>query len=207
MDDIKPAKFPRRDFRNQIIRPSEPRPEPHRKKPHKKRRLVLLIVVLVLIIGAAGGGIWYHRHHKAVPAPISTSPVPKAVAQAVNFPIYYPDPKKLPAGYSLNSSSFTVAVKNGVSYSVSYGNGKKLVFSVQTKPSDAELQTFNSSYIPLRIDYQTPVGQAEIGAYNDHGKVETLVSLPTNTNAWIVITCPYDINQADLKQILSSLRQ
>lgn len=146
-------------------------------------------------------GAWLHWHHSSTPPVVKTSPVPKEVAQAVNFPVYYPDPKKLPAGYSLNTGSFSSPVKNGVSYSVSYGSGQKIVFSVQTKPSDNELQSFNGNYIPLRIDYQTPIGQAEIGAYHS----QTLASLPVINGPWIVITAPSDINQDQLKQILNAI--
>jgi hypothetical protein len=149
-----------------------------------------------------GVGLWSHGRHTTVPKPINNSPVPEAVAQAVNFPVYYPDPDKLPAGYTLNTGSFASPVKNGASFSVSYDNGKKIVFSVQTKPSDTELQTFNSSYIPLKVDYQTPVGQAEIGAYHN----QTLVSLPVVNGPWVVITAPLDINQGQLKTVLSSLK-
>jgi len=155
----------------------------------------------VFAASTAGWLLWRHRQIGGKPI-TSTSPVPDSVSRSVNFPVYYPDQKKLPADYRLNSGSFTAPVKNGVNYSVSYGNGKKIVFSVQTKPADSELQTFNSSYIPLRVDYQTPVGQAEIGAYHN----QTLASLPVVNGPWIVITAPPDINQNQLKQVLSSLK-
>jgi hypothetical protein len=167
-------------------------------KSTKNMQWVLLTVALLLIASGVAG-LWLHREHN----PAIASPVPKAVAQAVNFPVYYPDPNKLPAGYNLNQNSFSVPVKNGVAYSVSYDNGKKIVFSVQAKPSDNELQSFNSNYIPLRIDYQTSLGQAEIGAYHSR----TLVSLPVINGPWIVITAPSDIDQSQLKQVLSALRQ
>jgi hypothetical protein len=168
----------------------------------------LLWIIVALVIAGAATGAWLHWHpSKADSPPKSASPVPAAVSQAVSFPVYYPDQAKLPTGYVLNSSSFKTPVKNGVTYSVSYGNNQKLVFSVQAKPSDSELESFKTNYIPLRIDYQTDIGQAEIGAYNNHGNTETLVSLPTNTNAWVIVTCPYDINQDNLKQVLSSLRK
>jgi hypothetical protein len=133
----------------------------------------------------------------------STSLVPKAVASSVKFPVYYPDPKKLPAGYILDTDSFSNPVKDGVSYTINYDSNKKLVFSVQTKPSDSELQTFNASYIPLRIDYKTNLGQAEIGAYHS----QTLVSVPVNNGPWIIITAPADINPPDLKQIILAIRK
>ncbi len=171
-----------------------------------KRQWFFWPVILLVIAGAAAGS-WLHWHHKTGSAPKTTSPVPVSIAQAVNFPIYYPDPKKLPPGYRLNVNSFNSPVKNGVTYSVSYDNSKKIVFSLQEKPSENELTSFDNNYIPLRIDYQTIIGQAEIGAYNNHGNIQTLVSLPTRTNAWIIITAPYNINQDELKHVLNSLKQ
>jgi hypothetical protein len=109
----------------------------------------------------------------------------------------------LPPGYNLNTNSFNLSPdKKGVYYSVSYGANKKIVFSVQVKPTDNELQSFNSNYIPLRVDYQTPIGQAEIGAYHS----QTLVSLPVINGPWIVITAPPDINQDQLKQVLRAIK-
>lgn len=138
----------------------------------------------------------------------NSSPVPKSVQKAVSFPVYYPDQKKLPKGYRLDETSFTSPVKNGVSYEVKYGDGKKIVFSGQAKPSNKDLEFFYRSYLPLRYDINMPIGKAEVGAYNNKGKVTTLVSLPiNNSSAWLVITAPSDINQDDLEQVLRSIKR
>lgn len=155
-------------------------------------------MAVVVIAVLAAGIAWFFLRPK--------SPVPSKIAKAVDFPVYYPDPKKLPAGYTLDTTSFKNPVSNGISYSVDYGNGQKLVFSLQDKPSSSELQDFNSNYIPLHNDYKTPVGQAELGAYNNHGTTESLISLPTNGKTWIIITAPYNTDQTKLKQVLSALR-
>jgi hypothetical protein len=170
-------------------------PEAQQPTAKTKRDLLPLISLVLMLALFIGGGTWLYVHK-------NSSPVPKAIRQSVDFPVYYPDPKKLPSGYTLNLSSFKTPIKNGVTYSVSYGNGKQLVFSVQPKPSPAELQTFDGNYLPLKTTYQTPVGQAEIGAYN----LKTLVSLPTSSSTWIIITAPPNINQGQLKQVLSSIK-
>jgi len=171
-------------------------------RPLKRRKWRNWIIAAVIVLGA-GAAVGFYLRPKAQPNKSDQTVVPATISAKVSFPVYYPDPKKLPAGYSLDRSSFSTPVKNGVTYKVLYSGGKKLVFSIQTKPSDNQIQTFNSNYIPLRIDYQTPVGQAEIGAY--HG--QTLVSLPVTNGPWIVITAPTDINQGQLKTILSSIRR
>ncbi len=171
-------------------------------RPRHGRRKGILIGLMVLLLASAGIVLYlWCPWHKNLQATQKIPVVPAAISNGVSYKVYYPDPAKLPAGYTLVRSSFTMPVKNGVAYWVSYDNGKHIVFSVQSKPSDTELQTFNSNYIPLRNDYQTGVGQAEIGAYHN----QTLVSLPATNGPWIVISAPQDISQDKLKQVLSSI--
>jgi hypothetical protein len=199
MDDIRPRyRTGRRDYTKEILR-SNPGPAgPIAPESVKRRGKRLIYLLILILLGIAGWGLYLFLSHRTV------SPVPKNIRQAVSFPIYYPDPKKLPASYTLDTKSFTAAPdKNGVAYWINYYSGKRLVFSVQPKPSDSELQNVNSNFIPIRIDYQTPVGQAEIGTYNN----QTFVSLPIINGPWIVITAPADINHDHLKQILKSVRR
>lgn len=133
------------------------------------------------------------------------SPIPQSISNSVSFPVYYPDPKKLPTGYVLSPESFRVPQKDVVLYSVNYGKDKKLVFSVQPKPSDTYINNFHANYIPLHSDFQTSIGKAEIGAYNNTGNLQTLVSMPADDRIWIVITAPADIDQNQLKQVLRSI--
>ena len=168
------------------------------------KKMPLLLSAAGLLVVAAALSYWLiWRPDPKTTSPDNSNPVPLSIRQAVSFPVYYPDQQKLPSGYNLNTSSFGLPVNNGVSYSVSYGGGKKIVFSVQAKPSESELQTFNSSYIPLRIEYETSIGQAKIGAYQS----KTLVSLPVMNGPWIIITAPADINQDQLKSVLQSIRK
>lgn len=163
----------------------------------KKRRLVRkkvlsFIAIVILVIGAVLGG-WVYSHR-------DTSPIPKSIQKAVNFPIYYPDPKKLPAGYSLDINSFSTSGQ-AVVYQVNNGS-TKLVFSLQQKPSDQALQQFYTQHIPLHTTVQTVVGTATIGAIG----TQTVVSLPTAKGSWILITAPGNYDQNKLKSILMSIR-
>src|ERR1700710_2994000 len=56
-------------------------------------RLTGAVAGLILLAGILG--VVTHGHHKA-----TTNPVPKAVQQAVSFPVYYPAVDKLPTGYT-----------------------------------------------------------------------------------------------------------
>jgi hypothetical protein len=169
----------------------------------KRRRSERLISLALALLVVAGGitGAWLHWHHTAAQTTANTSPVPKNVAQAVNFPIYYPDPQKLPAGYNLNS--FKYVPGQGVLYYVSYDNGKRLVFTLQQKPSSQDLAAFNKKYIPIHRQVLTLVGTATIGAIGS----QTVVSLPTD-KTWVIITGPSDIYGTDqLTQVLQSIKK
>jgi len=168
-----------------------------------KKVKIWMLSGLVLALLAMATFIMINRtDHPKKAAVVPAGPVPAQIAAAVPYKIYYPDQSKLPNGYTLDGHSFANPVKNGVSYAVNYGGGKKIIFSVQTKPSDNELQAFQSNFIPLKIDFQTPLGLGSIGAYRG----QTLASLPIENGPWIVVTAPADINQEDLKQVFRSLK-
>jgi hypothetical protein len=132
--------------------------------------------------------------------------VPAGLQQRVSFPIYYPDPKKLPAGYTLIPSSFHLEGSNSeaVLYTVSYSGNKKLVFTIQQKPSSHELANFVKLYIPVHRIVATVAGIATVGSINQ----QTVVSLPTDTKAWILVTGPSDLYGTDqLSQVLKAIRR
>lgn len=179
------------------------------KASRQRRRVVRFIefsVLAAVFILAVSVIIVSELSREQQPRPIS--PVPKFIAAAVNFPIFYPEQKELPEGYYLNLNSFKQPVAEGVNYIVDYNNGKEIVFSLQPKPQGDELQDFEDDYIPLHNDYQTPNGQAMLGAYNTKNGAETLVSLPlNNSNTWIIITAPSNTNQTQLEKVLNSLKR
>lgn len=146
-------------------------------------------------------GVWLFQRNTTKTTPISTSIVPDSIIKSVSYKIYYPNQAKLPKGYTFDKGSFSTPVKNGVTYAVNYPGNNKIVFSLQSKPSDSELQSFKANFIPLSNEVRTSLGQADIGAYNQ----QTLVSFPLNDGPWIVITAPSDINQDRLKEVLNSL--
>lgn len=147
------------------------------------------------------GLLIYRPKEPATPAPQATI-VPASIRQQASFPIFYPDPQKLPGGYSLDKTSFSGNAQ-AVVYSVTYDTNKKIAFTVQQKPSDSELKAFYANQIPLRQEVKVPAGTAVIGVLNN----QTLVSLPTETNAWLLITAPLDINQEQLQEVIKAIKQ
>jgi hypothetical protein len=159
------------------------------------KKIAVIVTVAVLVIGTAVGAILIYMS-------ANSSPVPKSIAKQVNFPVYYPDQKKLPVGYLLSKTSFKSPQPGVVVYAVNYGNGKHLVFSVQRKPSDDELAAFVKNYIPIHRQILTLSGTATIGSINN----QTVASLPTDHNTWIIMTGPMSIYATDdLANVLKAI--
>ncbi len=167
---------------------------------HRKKNRLKLIVGLVLGLAIVLSTIYLlgrnTKNSQTLPLPIS-----KSSAQLLNYDIYYPDQKLLPSGYTLDKNSFN-STDQAFVYSVSYGNNQKIIFSDQTKPTTSQIQSFYAKAIPLHNTLKTNVGAAAIGII----KFQTVVSLPTNTNAWIIATAPLNINQTQLNQVIKSIK-
>lgn len=162
-----------------------------------KRKNLFIGVAGIVVIAIIGGGFFYITGS-------NNSPVPSKLSKAVDFPVYYPDPKKLPNGYSLNEKSFKSPQSGVIVYAVSYGKGQKLVFSVQHKPSSDDLASFVKTYIPINRQVLTLAGTATVGAIGQ----QTVASLPTDTNAWIIVTGPANaFGSNDFSQVLQALRK
>lgn len=170
-------------------------PKSGRKNRIKVKNKKLLFIALALIVLGAISSRYYMQRTK--------SPIPSNITKTVNFPLYYPNQKKLPVGYKLDTNSFQTPSQNVVVYSVIYSSQKKLVFSLQQKPSTDELASFNKQYLPIHRQVLTQVGTATEGAIGQ----QTVVSLPADTdNTWIIITGPSDIyGTANLTQVLRAL--
>lgn len=162
----------------------------YRRTTHKK----FMLIALLALAGGFMTGLYIAS---------SVSVVPKEVQRSVPFPIYYP--RNLPAGYKLDPKSFRLAEAGVVLFTVTYGEGKNIVFSVQQQPSGSEMDKFVTSYIPLSTALQLPLGQAKIGAYGSAPNIRTAVSLPVQSGPWIIVTAPSDASHDDLVKILESL--
>jgi hypothetical protein len=169
------------------------------------KKIAVIVVASVLVIGTLVGAILIYK------SAASSSPVPQSISKQVDFPIYYPDQKQLSSGYTFDKTSITSPAAGVILYKVNYSGYKKIIITIQKLPSDTEIQNFYSNYIPLRTKMQTRLGEAQVGARNiqSNGKLitQTVVSLPTSEDTWILVTAPYDVNQGQLKQVLNSLKR
>lgn len=168
-----------------------------------RRRLTFLVAGLALIIAMLSLALGWVLIHP-FPKPTQSAPqslVPEQIRRSVPFAIYYPDPAKLPAGYHLDTNSFSTG-NQAVLYTVKYAHNQHIVFTVQAKPSEADLKTFYANRLPLRTEVSTAVGTAAIGALGN----QTIASLPTTGAAWLIITAPPDLKPGVLEQIIKALR-
>ena len=164
------------------------------KSKFQKKTFSLTIILILIIVGLSGFFI-FHAKRSAVPAYIT---------KQVSFPIFIPDSKLLPPGYSLDKNSFSVQRHEAVIYTVSYPQNQRLNFSVQQKPSNDDLALFNKNYIPIHRQVLTLIGTATEGAIGN----QTVVSLPTNDGSWVLITGPQNIyGTDDLARVLNAIRE
>jgi hypothetical protein len=154
----------------------------------KGRIIIVLSAIVLLSIGTIGWSVSR-----------SNSPVPQSVQRQVAFPVYYPKKTGLPAGYSIDQTSFS-ATKQAVVYTVSNGS-QKVAFSVQALPNTTALNHFYQTEIPLHKTYNEPAGVATVGIIQN----QNIVSLPTSKGAWVLITAPLSFNQATLLKIVTSV--
>jgi hypothetical protein len=153
-------------------------------------RTVALVLICLLAVSAT---IFSLVHH--------TSPISEVIKKQVKFDVYYPDPTKIPAGYSVDYSDISVTPQ-ALIYTINGPALLKLFVSEQTKPPEVQLHYFYTNQMQLHTDVKTNVGTAAVGAI----RAQTVVSLPTNTNTWLLISANHSETAASLRQILVSLR-
>lgn len=173
----------------------------------KKTWLFVSIAAVMIVMSAGGAGYLLTRKEKALDEVSNT--VLGEYSEKVSFPIYYPDTSKLPDGYTFDEASITNPQPEAILYKVLYENGaKEVIFSLQPKISDDEMRKFYNNFIPVRYEVDTPIGIADIGAYNNGPLIQNLASLPVKDDAtWLIVTAPSDINEDQFALILKSLKK
>ena len=175
--------------------PPLPQPTVSRTLPRnrilKKRWPYILSAIIILAVAASA--VLYFR------ASAIHNPVPIAVQKSVPFTIYFPNQKKLPAGYNLDIRSFS-ASSEAVVYAITYGPGKNIAITAQQKPDNAAIQSLYSQ-VASRTTISTPAGTATVGSLN--GKA--FAGIPTKTGVWLLATAPASINTGQFKAVLQTL--
>ncbi|HEX8763308.1 MAG TPA: hypothetical protein VF733_06165 [Candidatus Saccharimonadales bacterium] len=166
-------------------------------KPGRAKKIYFIAGAFIFLAAIA---VFFLANRKT-PSPSRPSAVPATIRRHAKFAIFYPEASKLPNGYILDAHSFS-GNDQAVVYSVTYNTDQKIAFTVQKKPSEDELKAFYANQIPIRNEAKVPAGTAAIGVLNN----QTFVSLPTESDAWLLITAPKDIDQNNLKRVLQVIR-
>lgn len=161
------------------------------------RRAFYSLLTIVLVVMSGFFVAYLVRYHDLHSVP---DPIPISVRDKVKFPLYFPNPSRLPASYKLNTASFTDSAQ-AVVYSLTYRN-QTMVFSVQNNPGVSAINNFYSSSLALHTTMSTPVGNATIGAIGS----QSIVSLPTS-RSWILITGPSNFSQQQYAPVLSAMTE
>jgi hypothetical protein len=166
---------------------------------NKKAQLwaVVVIIIIIIVIGTFLLAAQARRHMQSS---LVNSAVPYGIRQRVDFTIYYPDNNKMPAGYRYNPSTLH-ATKNAADYAIDKDGTQLFAVTIQSKPSAAALQTFYTHNLPLSTIIVTPIGTANVGTIN----LQSVISLPTNGNSWLILTTPQPIQTATLTKILNAM--
>lgn len=165
---------------------NQDRPNHYRRYLTKKPGKIMLAVLVVMV----GAYLWKNSHRQTF--------FDTQVLGIVSFPLYYPS--QLPADYQPTPDSMRTT-SNLLTFSVALVNGEKLAFSEQPRPQNFNFDNFNTQQVasPSKID--TPIGSGIIGTFSG----AKIASIPTG-KTWIIITAPYGIADAQLRQIAQGLK-
>lgn len=138
------------------------------------RNRMLLWGGLPFLILAFAAGSWLA---------LNTKPIPAKYRQGLEFPLYYP--KNLPAGYTVDRSSFRRDNKVLI-FSVSAPNGKTIAISEERIPIGLDLSQHvpnpNGIKLPDQDTFTTSIGSAQTTLWGDK-YVTSLVTQDT----WIIL--------------------
>jgi len=116
---------------------------------HKRHRKLIIILVILTVLAAGGVGGWVYLNHAN-----QSSPIPAAVRQQVDFPLYYPS--RLPEGYSVSQAP---AVSEGVAaMAIRTPSGNTIFISQQAAPTGLNYQKFLSDELKRPQEFSTPIG-------------------------------------------------
>ena len=164
----------------------------HHRKPRRTlwRKLAVLTVILAVL---AGAGVY------AYPKYLAPNPFPVNIQENAGLSLLYP--AKLPAGYQVDKTSFSL--DNGILiYAVTNGD-KKMVFTLQKTPANFDFTSFYKQQLSGTQQFRTPFGQATIGKNSNH----YLGSLPAGDTWLLLSTNSPQISIDEMSLLLQNLKK
>lgn len=135
------------------VNPKKPRQKKFSQQPRKK----LLLACLVTAVIIAGLGLGANRY-------VSGDPIPKPIKNQLHITLYYP--KNMPAQYSVDTSSFTVADGQAMAFNILNSGGETIGVTEQTLPPKLDLSAPDPGGVQPEI-FDTPIGKATIRPAGD----------------------------------------
>lgn len=155
------------------------------------KKLVLAFLTLVFLGGLGVGG-WLYLKDKNQP-----SPIPAAVRQQVDFPLYYP--AHLPDGYSV--SQVPTVSESVVVMTVETPSGNNIYISQQAAPTGFDYQKFLSSELKRPQEVSTSIGVGYIG-----GPVGRVLGSILTSKTWLLANANLvGSTESEIKEVLKSL--
>ena len=122
---------------------------------------------------------------------------PASFSRTVSFPLF--SPEWLPTGLSIDRQSFD-ATAEVLTFTISDNKGKRLVFTEQPKPPQANLDTFYQQQLSGSTSFDTTAGKVTIGQFEG----STLAGIATD-QTWILMRAVASINQSEFEHIVRSM--
>lgn len=127
--------------------------------------------------------------------------IPSHINDKLLFTPYVP--AQLPKDFEIDQDSFVMQETALLFTATHKDTNKKIVFSEQGVPKGIDIEAFYSASVPnpTRLEglrYKTLYGQLQ-------GKKESLASIVTSDDTWILVTLPESVAKADIRTIENSL--
>jgi hypothetical protein len=172
--------------------------QPPQPPPLRRFRRRGLGLIAVLVLAAAIAAVVFLRTRPAA-TPLPT--IPPGISSRVQIALYYP--ATLPAGLSVDRSSFQVPQRDVVVFVVQSARGR-IAVSEQARPSAAtfDMNNFYNTKVSNSTQFLTSAGQGTVGQLADGRQFGSLLAPQT----WIIVTAPAQVDPSELQAILNAMR-
>lgn len=131
---------------------------------------------------------------------IPHDPIPKNIRSQVSFTLYYPN--KLPAGWSLDKTSFYADTNDQVVGYRLKGPSGNLGVTIQPVPKNFSYNDFYTRRLSYTVQFLTPLGQGAVGTAEGQ-----LIGSLVTTNSWVLTSSnSTNIKSTDIQSIISNLK-
>jgi hypothetical protein len=126
--------------------------------------------------------------------------IPKNIRSQANFTLFYPG--KLPAGWSVDKSSFYADRSDQVVGYRIKGPSGNLGITIQPVPKGFDFNDFYTKRLSYTVQFLTPLGQGAVGTAEGQ-----LIGSLVTTSSWVLTSSnSSNIKSTDIQSIISNLK-